>query len=161
MSRSIVGLVEPMARQIGRNLGLDIVDVQFVKAGGRQLLRVLIDKPGGVGLDDCQRFSEPFSRALDEADPIPDHYYLEVSSPGPDRPLKTDLDFERFAGSAVDVSLAQPIEGRRKLHGILVGLEGDSIIVQTTQQQLRIPRGTVRWVRLSPDDDLGGGGTRK
>lgn len=161
MSHSVVARVESMALRTAGALGLEVVDIQFVRAGGRQILRVLIDKPGGVGIDDCERFSEPFSRALDEADPIPEQYYLEVSSPGLDRPIKTEQDFRRFSGSAVDVALSEPMEGRRKVHATLVGIDGETIILGTAGKEWRIPRGMVRSVRLSPDDDLGGGGTRR
>ena len=82
---------------------------------------MFIDKPGGVGLDDCERLSTKLSALLDEQDPIRQSYYLEVSSPGLDRPLKHDSDFNRFQGKQVTVHTYAPVRGKRRLTGILKG----------------------------------------
>lgn len=100
----------------------ELVDVEFKKEGPHRYLRVFIDKEGGITLDDCQKVSEALSDRLDEVDPIEENYFLEVSSPGLDRPLKKDADFERFKGELVEVKLYEPLNGQKVIEGELVGL---------------------------------------
>src|SRR5665647_974104 len=94
----IVEQVEEIITPCVQESGLELVDVEFVKEGGSWYLRIYIDKPGGIGLEDCGRLSQKIDRLLDEKDPIPQSYYLEVSSPGIERPLKKISDYNRFAG---------------------------------------------------------------
>jgi len=107
----------------------ELVDVEYKKEGNNWYLRVYIDKNGGVSLDDCQIISEYLSEKLDEVDPIENSYILEVSSPGIDRPLKTQRDFDKFKGSLVEVSLYQPIDKKKKYEGELVGLINDKVVI--------------------------------
>ncbi|MDI3476846.1 MAG: ribosome maturation factor RimP [Thermoanaerobacterium sp.] len=107
----------------------ELVDVEYKKEGNNWYLRVYIDKDGGVSLDDCQIISEYLSEKLDEVDPIENSYILEVSSPGIDRPLKTQRDFDKFKGSLVEVSLYQPIDKKKKYEGELVGLINDKVVI--------------------------------
>lgn len=107
----------------------ELVDVEYKKEGNNWYLRVYIDKDGGVSLDDCQIISEYLSEKLDEVDPIENSYILEVSSPGIDRPLKTQRDFDKFKGSLVEVSLYQPIDKKKKFEGELVGLINDKVVI--------------------------------
>ncbi len=107
----------------------ELVDVEYKKEGNNWYLRVYIDKNGGVTLDDCQIISEYLSEKLDEVDPIENSYILEVSSPGIDRPLKTQRDFDKFKGSLVEVSLYQPIDKKKKYEGELVGLINDKVVI--------------------------------
>lgn len=148
-----------MAQKLGSALGMEIVDVQYVRAGGQRILRILIDKPGGIGIDDCERFSGPFSDALDEVDPIPEQYYLEVSSPGPDRPLKREEDFDRFRGMAVEIQLTQAIEGRRSICGTLGGMRNASVVVQEGDREWLVPFGMIRRAKLDSREPGGRGGT--
>ncbi|OXT07535.1 ribosome maturation factor RimP [Thermoanaerobacterium thermosaccharolyticum] len=107
----------------------ELVDVEYKKEGNNWYLRVYIDKEGGVSLDDCQIISEYLSEKLDEVDPIENSYILEVSSPGIDRPLKTQRDFDKFKGSLVEISLYQPIDKKKKYEGELVGLISDKVVI--------------------------------
>ncbi|AST59031.1 ribosome maturation factor RimP [Thermoanaerobacterium thermosaccharolyticum] len=107
----------------------ELVDVEYKKEGNNWYLRVYIDKEGGVSLDDCQIISEYLSEKLDEVDPIQNSYILEVSSPGIDRPLKTQRDFDKFKGSLVEISLYQPIDKKKKYEGELVGLINDKVVI--------------------------------
>lgn len=107
----------------------ELVDVEYKKEGNNWYLRVYIDKEGGVSLDDCQIISEYLSEKLDEVDPIVNSYILEVSSPGIDRPLKTQRDFDKFKGSLVEISLYQPIDKKKKYEGELVGLISDKVVI--------------------------------
>lgn len=137
-----------LAEEVARPLGLEIVDVEFRRESGGRVLRVFIDKPGGVTLDDCEALSEELSRRLDEVDPIEESYSLEVSSPGIERPLKKPQDFERFAGRLVHVRTFGPIDGRRNFRGELLGLDGEQIIVRLEQGEARIPLEQVAKARL-------------
>src|SRR5699024_1978065 len=106
----IIDVVEELALPVADELNYEIVDVEYKKEGARWILRYYIDKDGGVSLDDCQLFSQKVSDILDEKDPISRQYYLEVSSPGLDRPLKKPSDFERFKGRDIELRLYRAID---------------------------------------------------
>lgn len=101
-SAEIEKLVSGMAEEILQGTDISLVDVEYVREKD-WYLRIYIDKPGGIEIDDCQMVSEKLTEILDARDPIRDKYYLEVSSPGIDRPLKKDKDFESFYGKKVDI----------------------------------------------------------
>lgn len=128
---------------------IELVDVEYVKEGGEWVLRVYIDKETGVNLDDCESVSRVLSDRLDEADPIPGSYLLEVSSPGLERPLKRPADFERFAGEWVMVTSFAPINGRKQWQGKLIGLVDGNVQVETTQGLVQIPHEQVASARLA------------
>lgn len=108
-------LVEPVL--VGT--GITLVDVEYVREKD-WYLRIFIDKPDGIEIDDCQFVSEKVAEILDEKDPIKEKYYLEVSSPGIDRPLKKENDFRANYGKKVDVQLFAPLEGNKELTGVLL-----------------------------------------
>lgn len=128
--KSVENIVEELVQPIVDSMSFELVGVEFVKEGANWYLRVYIDKPGGITIDDCQDVSEELSVKLDEADPIRQSYILEVSSPG-ERPLKSERDFERFKGETVEVKLYQPINGKKVFEGELLGLNGDTIEIKT------------------------------
>jgi ribosome maturation factor RimP len=122
--------------------GFELVHVELV--GGRsKILRIYIDKPGGVTADDCATMSNRVGLILDVEDLIPNRYILEVASPGLDRGLYNPGDYERFAGNPVHVRLSEPIDGRRNFHGTLAGLdrEGEpaALLDDEQGQRLRLP----------------------
>ena len=117
----------------------ELVDVEYVKEGYSWILRVFIDKPQGITLEDCESVSKRLSSYLDEQDPIDRSYSLEVSSPGVERPLKKRQDYERFTGSEVFIRTFAPIDGRKKFAGELKGVAGDDVIVATEAGVLMIP----------------------
>lgn len=119
--------------------GLELVDVEYQKDGPNWFLRIFIDKPGGVNLDDCERISNLVGSVLDRADIIPQKYYLEVSSPGVERPLKKPEDFERFRGSEVTVRTKAKIEGSKNFQGVLAGYEDDQVVLETKDGLIKIP----------------------
>ena len=92
-------------------MGLELVEVMYVRQGPRSLVRVLIDKPGGVSVTDCEQAHKALGPALDVADPVPHAYMLEVSSPGLDRPFKRLQDYQRAIGKEVNLKLRQPLNG--------------------------------------------------
>lgn len=102
---------------------LELVHVELVGGRGHQILRIYIDKPGGVTHEDCVAVSEQVSVILDVEDPIPGAYTLEVSSPGLDRGLYKPADYERFAGLPTHIRLTEPLAGQRNFHGTLIGLD--------------------------------------
>lgn len=142
-------LVEQIALPITEEQKCELVDVEYKKEGSHWYLRIYIDKPGGVTIDDCQAVSERISDILDEKDPIPHSYFLEVSSPGLDRILKKDSDFVKYKGSKVDVSLYKPRDGKKKFTGELIGLEDNQLFIRDNNQILSFPRSDVAVVRLA------------
>jgi ribosome maturation factor RimP len=116
-------------------MGYELVGAEY--GGGR--LRVYIDCPEGVTLDDCAAVSDELSLALDVADPIAEAYHLEVSSPGVNRPLFEPHDFERFTGERVLVRLCEALDGRKRFKGKLVGMEAEAVVVEVDGQTRRLP----------------------
>jgi len=144
--------VSRLAKPVAQEEGLELVDVTFTKEGNRFFLRVFIDKPGGIGIDDCERLSNKLTTILDAHDPISQSYYLEVSSPGLDRPLKRDTDFERFQGRQVTIHTFAPVEGQRRLTGILLGLIDDEVQLDLGKDEIMsIPRNNISRARLVPE----------
>lgn len=133
-------IVEEICREIGDWMGFEIVDVAFVPGNRGWILRVTIDKEGGVTIDDCAAFSHQLDPRLDVEDCFPDQAYtLEVSSPGLDRPLKKLEDYKRFQGKKVKIKTAGDIEGQKVFRGVLMGeLEG-KIILKNVGKNIMIP----------------------
>lgn len=129
-------------------MDIELVDIQYTKEGGRWFLRIFIDQPGGIGLDDCQRVSEYIDPLLDEHDPVPHAYTLEVSSPGIERPLKKPADFERFTGRRISLSTYVPVEGKRKHKGTLVAASNYSLTLDADGSSIVIPMEQVASARL-------------
>lgn len=147
-ARRPVDVVAEMAEELAASLRLEVVDVEFRREPAGRILRVFIDKPGGVTLDDCQALSRLLSKRLDEVDPIADSYNLEVSSPGIERPLTKPRDFVRFAGHQVHVRTYGPVDGRRNFKGELLGLEGEHVVVRLDDGDAKIPMEQVARARL-------------
>lgn len=139
-------LLEPTVER----LGYELCDVE-VNVGGRDgVVRVFIDKPEGVGLDDCEVVSHQVSALLDVEDPLPGHYVLEVSSPGLDRSLKKLEHFQKFIGEEVRIRLRFPIDGRRNFRGELKAADDEHIEVEVDGASHRLPMATIASARLVP-----------
>ena len=133
-------------------LGYQLVGVEYRSSGpGGALLRVYIDSEGGITADDCERVSYQVSGILDVNDPIPGHYTLEVSSPGLDRLLFRQEDYERFVGSLVKLRMAIPREGRRKYQGRLLRLEGGNVVVDQDGEEVTLALDQIEQARLVPE----------
>jgi ribosome maturation factor RimP len=143
----LIQLIEPVVS----GLGYELVGIEF--DGRQRVLRVYIDNPAGITLDDCSRVSYQVSGVLDVEDPIPGRYQLEISSPGMDRPLFAPEHFERFKGEMVRLQLARPIEGRRRFKARLLGLEGETVVLKDGEETFRIPYESIEKARLSPEFD--------
>jgi ribosome maturation factor RimP len=146
----IAHLVEEHVQAIITGTQLELVDVEYIKERD-WYLRVFLDKPGGLDVDDCQWVSERLEKTLDELDPIKESYYLEVSSPGLDRPLKKDRDFARHIGDKIEINTFAPIDGKKVLVGILTGLIDGDIHLDVEGTQVSIPRDKVSQIRLHID----------
>ena len=123
--------VEALAKPVVEDEGCELWAVEYVREAGTWYLRVLIDKDGGVGIDDCERISRRLDPILDEADPIPDSYVFEVGSAGAERELKRPSDFERYIGSEVEVKLYQPYQGKKSYVGSLEAYEDGNVTVSS------------------------------
>lgn len=142
-------IVEELVLPITRKQQFELVDIEFKKEGTHWHLRVYIDKPDGITLDDCEIVSESLSDVLDETDPIKQSYILEVSSPGIDRPLKKLEDFERFKEHSVEVKLYAPYKGHKKYIGKLKGLINETIHIEDdNSERIEIPLKSTASVRL-------------
>ena len=128
-NKDILESVEKLVLPLIENHKFEFVEVEFVKEGADWFLRIYIDKPGGIGHDDCQLISNEISPLLDEKDIITEAYFLEISSPGLERPLKTDKDFEKYRGEEVELKLFKPMEGVKKFTGTLKGLIDGFIVI--------------------------------
>lgn len=137
-----------------RALGYELVGIEYSPRGEGGLLRMYIDSPDGVSIDDCERVSHHVSGVLDVEDPIRGSYTLEVSSPGVDRPLFTPEHFERFAGERVRIRLHVLVEGRRSITGILKGFSDGYVIVDEEGAERRLPLEAISRARLVPELDF-------
>lgn len=145
----IVDRVRAIAEPILTDRGLALVEVEFQREARGWILRLYMDRPGGVTLDDCQRVSEELGDHLDVEDVIDHPYHLEVSSPGLDRPLTRDADFVGFAGKAARITTRDPLEGQRNFRGRLAGLADGAVLLDLADgRQVRIPRGLIAKARL-------------
>ena len=147
MSR-ITDTVTALAQPAAAELGLEIWDVEYVREAGQWVLRVYVDKDGGVSINDCEALSKALDPALDEADPIPDSYVFEVSSAGAERELKRPRDFERFMGSDVEVHLYKAVDGSKTWTGVLTGYDDGSFRLQAGGKEYVFEKAQVAKVRL-------------
>ena len=147
--KELMKKLNAMCDELSQSLNYDLVDVEYVKEFGSYYLRVYIDKEGGITLDDCQNMSELLSERLDKDDPIETAYYLEVSSPGLDRPLKTDKDLKRNLGKDIEVSLYKPLDNRKKYEGNLMDFTGEKIIIEVNENLIEIPKDAISVTKLA------------
>lgn len=147
----VTDLVEEMMAPILQDTDLELVEVEYKKEGANWMLRVFIDRPSGtIDLDDCARVSERLSSVLDEVDPIPNAYFLEVSSAGAERPLKTPHDLQKAVGRRVFLSFYEPFMDHKTIEGMLIAYQNGFLTIQEdAQHTLEIPEGKLASVRLA------------
>src|SRR5207249_1114070 len=154
MAGQVLERVREMAGRILNYAGMELVHLELKRGPGGCILRLFIDKEGGVTLDDCSMISRQLSAQLDVEDPIEPRYTLEVSSPGLDRPLFSERDYARFAGRRVRVSTFAPIDGRRNFVGRLEGLvDGAVRLTLEGDREVAIPHQQVAKARLEVEID--------
>ncbi|PKM66281.1 MAG: ribosome maturation factor RimP [Firmicutes bacterium HGW-Firmicutes-2] len=142
-------LVETLLEPILEKNGVTLVDVEYVRELGHFYLRVYIDKEGGVTIKDCEHVSRALELVLDEKDPIQDPYILEVSSPGLDRPLKKDKDFERSIGKDVEMKLYKALDGHKEFLGMLVSYNKTEVVIKIDGEEKVFNRSDIALLRLS------------
>jgi ribosome maturation factor RimP len=130
---ALAGQVMPVALRLAEELGLELIDVELVKENTGRFLRFFIDKADGVSIDDCETYHRRIQPLMEKVD----YDYMEVSSPGADRPLKRPADFKRFAGETVEVHLYRPMDGAKRFVGQLVGLEDGEVVIMTEDGEKR------------------------
>jgi len=139
-------LLEPSIER----LGYELIDLEARLGGKSGVVRVFIDRPEGISLEDCEKVSRAVSALLDVEDPLPGQYNLEVSSPGLDRKLTKVAHFQRFAGETVKVEMRFPIEGRKRFRGTLVSSNDENIVVEVDGESHTLPLATIDIARLAP-----------
>ncbi len=132
----LLALVRKTAEPAAEQAGCELVDVEFVKEGAHWYLRVYIDKDAGISHEDCEAVNGPVSDMLDAQDPVEQAYFLEVSSPGLERPLKTARDYGKAIGQPVEIRFYKPIGGVRHLEGILRSFDGSVVTVESGTEQI-------------------------
>lgn len=121
--------VEQLLRPLIKEMGFELWGCEYLAQGKHSTLRIYIDKPEGIDIEDCQKVSHEVSALLDVEDPITSHYSLEISSPGIPRPLFYSWQFQRYIGKAVQIKLYQPFEGRRKYIGAIVSADESQLVL--------------------------------
>lgn len=147
LREQLAELLEPVVS----GLGYELWELEYGRRPGGDLLRLYIDAPGGISLDDCERVSRVVSEVLDAADPISGEYTLEVSSPGLDRVLRTQQHFERFAGARVKLEMSQPVDGRKRFTGRLTDVSEGEITLEVDGAAVRLSIAGIHKARVAPD----------
>jgi ribosome maturation factor RimP len=143
----LIELLEPVVS----DLGYELWELEYGARTGGGLLRVYIDSPDGISVDDCARVSRAVSEKLDAADPISSEYTLEVSSPGLDRVLRTQQHFERFAGERVKLEMSQAVNGRKRFAGQLTWVGEGAITLEVDGAEVQLPIAGIHKARVAPD----------
>lgn len=148
--QSMLEAVRGVAERVTLARGFELTDIELKPERGGPLVRLCVDKEGGISLDELQSVSEEVSAILDAEDPIPSTYTLEVSSPGLDRPLRTEADYRRHVGRLAKISSYEPLEGRRHWTGRLISLEDGFVSVGLEREGTvaRIPLAKIAHARL-------------
>lgn len=143
--------VETLVQPVVTELGFELVEVTYVKEGPDYYLRIAIDKPGGVDLNDCTIASEKISEVMDKEDPIKDPYFMDVSSPGAERPLKKEQDYMDALGNPIYVKLYEEINGDKEWLGTLLSFDNDtikmSVRIKTRTKEIELPRTKIAKIR--------------
>ena len=153
-SDKIIEQVKELAHSICESEGLELVHAEFSAMGKTRLLRIYIDKEGGVGLDDCASISRELSDILDVKIEIPGKYSLEVSSPGLNRPLVKPSDYSRFKGEKVFIKISEPLTPefkRNNFKGLIKHSNDESVIIELENGEKEIPFEKIKSARLNPD----------
>ncbi|WP_306301214.1 ribosome maturation factor RimP [Thalassobacillus sp. C254] len=135
MSDRVTEITSRLVDPIVEEMNLELVDVEFKKEGENWFLRVFIDGENGVDIEECGKVSEQLSEKLDQEDPIKQAYYLEVSSPGAERPLKTEKDMYKAIGKNVYVTTYEPVEGEKAFEGALIDFDGSLLQIEVKVKQ--------------------------
>lgn len=144
---ALLETIDQLVRPIADELNYEIYHIEYVKENGEYYLRIYIDKDGGIALSDCEALSRRVSEVMDEKDPIPVAYFLEVSSPGLNRGLFTDAHFEKQIGKEIMVRFTKSLDGRKNVKGILKEVNDDSVLVEA-DELVTIPKDKIKSANL-------------
>ena len=147
LREQLIALLEPELK----TLGYELVELEFKGRGGSGLLRIYIDAPDGIGLEDCSKVSRRVSAILDVEDPVPGKYDLEVSSPGLNRPLRTLEHYRRFVGENVKLQLVRALEGQRRFKGRMLAVDARTLTLEVDGEERAIPLDLIERASLAPD----------
>jgi ribosome maturation factor RimP len=147
-NKKIIESLRPLMEPVIKELGMELINIEYLRAQQGMTLRLTIDKPGGVNLDDCDKASRIISDILDAQDFVPGPYLLEVSSPGINRALITEKDFETFKGNKAYIKLKEAINDRRRYRGILEGFNKGMVLMDSGGKMLSIPFNKIAKARL-------------
>ena len=142
--------VRPVADKAALELGYELYDIEYKKEGSEWYLRIFIDKSEGMGVDDCEKYSRYISPILDQEDPVPDNYILEISSPGMFRKLHRPEHFQKYMGEQVEVKLYKAKDGRKKFEGVLKGYADGDVTVEENGETVTAKAGEYMYVKLNP-----------
>ncbi|MGE8204046.1 ribosome maturation factor RimP [Heyndrickxia sp. NPDC080065] len=149
----VTDVVEELVTPIIQDMDLELVEIEYVKEGKNWFLRIFIDKEDGIDIEECGIVSERLGEKLDELDPIPNNYFLEVSSPGAERPLKKEKDFVKAVGKNVNIKTYEQIDGEKQFEGRLLEFNGETlkleIKIKTRVKEVEIPFEKVAKARLA------------
>ncbi|MBR5452794.1 MAG: ribosome maturation factor RimP [Clostridia bacterium] len=150
-SKNIAGAVFTLVAPKVEEMGYSLWDVEYLKEGTDWFLRITIDSPNGIELDDCEKVHRAIEPVIDEADPIEDMYYLEISSPGLERELKNDTHLQWAVGEKVEIKLYAPIDKSKVFIGILTSFDGEKYTVEDGTGAREIPVSAVAKIRTVYD----------
>lgn len=154
--------IEALAREVARDLSLTLYDLEVAREGPRNILRVFVEREGGIALSDIEAFSRSFGAVLEVEDPVDGSYVLEVSSPGVNRRLRRPEHFGQARGKRIRVMLAGPREGRRNITGILSGSDAEGIVVRSEETDYRVMYAEIRKANQEvTQEELFGKGKKK
>ncbi len=148
MAKNILTSVIDMVTPLCEENGCFLYDAEFQKEGKNQILRIFIDKDGGINIDECETVSRLISKKLDDEDIIATAYQLEVSSPGAERKLTKDWHYEKVMGKQIEVSLYAPIDGKKSLLGILESFQDHSITISENGTSVTLPKDKIASAKL-------------
>jgi len=140
-------LFEPVVN----GMGFDLIEIEYFPNPKHGVLRLYIDKPGGVVIDDCSDVSQQISALIDVEEPVSGQFNLEVSSPGLDRPLRRVKDFQRFVGSLVKLKTIMPLDGQRNFKGRLLSADENVVVIETDTEELSLPMSAIEKARIVPE----------
>lgn len=148
MATNIEERIEQSIKPIIQQLGYQLYDVQYVKEGKDYFLRVFIDRPEGISLEDCEKVSNQINGVIDEKDEIKEQYFLEVSSTGIERMLRKDAHLKQAIGQEIEIRLYQMQEEKKELIGILEQFDKEQVVIQEEEKRITIPRKNIALMKI-------------
>ena len=139
--------VESLVKEKIEKVGYELYDVLYVKEGSNKILRIVIDSENGISLDDCEKVNNEIKETIDEANPIEEQYFLEISSPGIERTLRKDKHLKQNIGEKVEIKLFKPINKQKNIIGILKDYNAEQIEIETSEEVCKIDRKNISIIK--------------